>query len=133
MNILAKLGFNVHVQLPYGFLINYLKAFELDGDKRVVQKAWNYLNDGLRTNIYVCYQPTTIACAAIFLTTRQLEIKLPDKELWCGVFDADYSEILEISYKMMTLYDRGIKINLPLTKEELQKLIEPSKASRKHK
>jgi len=45
MQILKRLGFNVHVVLPYGTLINYLRVLGLIGKKEVVQRAWGYLND----------------------------------------------------------------------------------------
>ncbi|KAJ3078585.1 hypothetical protein HK102_004384 [Quaeritorhiza haematococci] len=45
INILAKLGFNVHVQHAYGFMINYLKILNLADNREFAQKAWNYLND----------------------------------------------------------------------------------------
>ena len=33
------------------------------------------MNDALRTNVFVRYQPETIACACIFLSARQLKVK----------------------------------------------------------
>lgn len=45
MQILKKLGFNVHVQLPYGLMVNYLKVLELTDHETIPQKAWGYLND----------------------------------------------------------------------------------------
>jgi hypothetical protein len=46
MQILRKLGFHVHVQLPYNLMINYLRILGLEDDEKVTKKAWNYLNDG---------------------------------------------------------------------------------------
>lgn len=45
MQILKRLGFNVHVVLPYGTLVNYLRVLELTSRGDVVSKAWGYLND----------------------------------------------------------------------------------------
>jgi len=45
MQILKRLGFNVHVVLPYGTLVNYLRVLELIGREEVVERAWGYLND----------------------------------------------------------------------------------------
>ncbi|CAG8447153.1 5639_t:CDS:2 [Scutellospora calospora] len=45
MQILKKLGFNVHVQLPYGLMVNYLKVLELTEHETIPQRAWGYLND----------------------------------------------------------------------------------------
>lgn len=45
MQILKRLGFNVHVVLPYGTLINYLRVLGLMNQKDACAKAWGYLND----------------------------------------------------------------------------------------
>jgi len=45
MQILKRLGFNVHAVLPYGTLINYMRVLELTGRTEVVERAWGYLND----------------------------------------------------------------------------------------
>jgi hypothetical protein len=45
MQILKRLGFNVHVVLPYGTLINYLRVLGLTSRKDACAKAWGYLND----------------------------------------------------------------------------------------
>lgn len=34
----------------------------------------NYMNDSLRTNVFVKFQPETIACACIFLAARALQV-----------------------------------------------------------
>lgn len=46
MQILKHLGFHVHVQLPYGVLINYLRILGQEENQAVASRAWNYLNDG---------------------------------------------------------------------------------------
>ena len=45
MQILKRLGFNVHVVLPYGTLVNYLRVLGLVNRDDVSQKACGYLND----------------------------------------------------------------------------------------
>jgi signal recognition particle receptor subunit alpha len=45
MQILKRLGFNVHVVLPYGTLINYLQVLGLIKHENACPKAWGYLND----------------------------------------------------------------------------------------
>ena len=45
MQILKRLGFNVHVVLPYNTLVNYLRLLGLGSNKEVCSKAWGYLND----------------------------------------------------------------------------------------
>lgn len=51
MQILKRLGFQVHVVLPYGTLINYLRVLGLTSREGVCNRAWGYLNDA-----YACIQ-----------------------------------------------------------------------------
>jgi cyclin L len=45
MQVLKRLGFNVHVVLPYGTLINYLRVLDLTSREDACTRAWGYLND----------------------------------------------------------------------------------------
>ena len=45
MQVLKRLGFNVHVVLPYGTLINYLRVLDLTSRADACTRAWGYLND----------------------------------------------------------------------------------------
>ena len=46
MQILKKLAFNVHVQLPYAIMVNYLRVLDLTDHSTIPQRAWSFLNDG---------------------------------------------------------------------------------------
>ena len=45
MQILKRLGFNVHVVLPYGTLVSYLRVLGLMDRDDACRKAWGYIND----------------------------------------------------------------------------------------
>lgn len=45
MQLLKRLGFDVHVTLPYGTLVNYMRVLNLLEDTKACQMAWCYLND----------------------------------------------------------------------------------------
>ncbi|KAK9709946.1 hypothetical protein K7432_008695 [Basidiobolus ranarum] len=130
MQILTKLAFNVQVQLPYGLLINYIRSLDLTNHPSFPQVAWNYLNDSLRTNVYVCYQPPTIACAMIFLAARTCQIKLPLSPPWWEVFDASIEDMENISGHILNVYRKKLPSNLPLTSSELEEYV---KNARRHR
>ncbi|KAI8368446.1 cyclin-like protein [Choanephora cucurbitarum] len=119
MQILRKLGFIVHVQLPYNLMINYLRILGLEEHRAITRRAWNYLNDGLRTTIYVTHEPSTIACAAIWLACLEESVKLPTdlgKEWWL-LFDVDSVHFKNAAAHIKRLYYRKLdKANLPLYK-----------------
>ncbi|KAJ3179754.1 Cyclin-L1 [Gaertneriomyces sp. JEL0708] len=121
LHILVKLGFNVHVQHPHGFMINYLQSLGLAGNDKLAQMAWNYMNDGLRTNIYVLYQPSDIACASIFLAARQCGTVLPTQAEWWTLFDSRLEDLMNIAGTIISLYQFGVKRHLPVTLEGLRK------------
>lgn len=49
--------------LIYQFSFNFLSFF-----------CRNYMNDSFRTEVFVRFQPETIACACIYLAARQLQV-----------------------------------------------------------
>ncbi|KAI8384778.1 cyclin-like protein [Radiomyces spectabilis] len=110
MQILKRLGFNVHVQLPYGTMINYLRILGLEEHDTVPKKAWNYLNDALRTHVYTNYTMPTIACGAIWLACRDQQVKLPTTPggEWWLLFDAQPSEFQNVAAHIQRLYHRKL-------------------------
>ncbi|KAL1920926.1 uncharacterized protein VTP21DRAFT_11561 [Calcarisporiella thermophila] len=131
MHILKRLGFDVHVRLPYGLMFNYLQVLELESHKELPQRAWNYLNDGLRTNIYVCYQPPTIASAVIWLAARELGVKLPTNPPWWEVFDTTLEDMQVIAIRLKRLYLRLPQRNLPLSVEEMEQYLTATYGNRR--
>ncbi|KAJ3397384.1 Cyclin-L1 [Lobulomyces angularis] len=116
--VLSKLGFNVQVHHPHSFLINYLRSLNLSENYELSQLSWNYMNDCLRTNVVVCYQPSSIACSVIYLACRILKIKLPTNPPWWEVYDVFEGDLIDISKHILALYEIEIDYSLPLTVSE---------------
>ncbi|KAF6718788.1 Cyclin-L1 [Oryzias melastigma] len=104
--VLKELGFCVHVKHPHKLIVMYLQVLECEKNQPLVQTAWNYMNDSLRTNVFVRFQPETIACACIYLAARVLQIPLPSKPHWYLLFGANEDEIKEICVTTLRLYTR---------------------------
>uniref|UniRef100_A0A3B3BFB7 Cyclin L1a n=1 Tax=Oryzias melastigma TaxID=30732 RepID=A0A3B3BFB7_ORYME len=104
--VLKELGFCVHVKHPHKLIVMYLQVLECEKNQPLVQTAWNYMNDSLRTNVFVRFQPETIACACIYLAARVLQIPLPSKPYWYLLFGANEDEIKEICVTTLRLYTR---------------------------
>ncbi|KAI8989585.1 cyclin-like protein [Pilobolus umbonatus] len=124
MQILRKLGFHVQVQLPYNLMINYLRILGLEDHDQITRRAWNYLNDGLRTTIYVTHEPPTIACAAIWLACRDEQLKLPCHlgHEWWLLFDVDYVNFKNAAAHIRRLYYRTLdRLELPLYTKEIDR------------
>ncbi|XP_040843696.1 cyclin-L2 isoform X2 [Ochotona curzoniae] len=104
--VLKELGFCVHVKHPHKIIVVYLQVLECERNQHLVQTAWNYMNDSLRTDVFVRFPPESIACACIYLAARTLEIPLPNRPHWFLLFGATEEEIQEICIKILQLYTR---------------------------
>ncbi|PKU37640.1 cyclin-l1 isoform x1 [Limosa lapponica baueri] len=104
--VLKELGFCVHVKHPHKIIVMYLQVLECERNQTLVQTAWNYMNDSLRTNVFVRFQPETIACACIYLAARALQIPLPTRPHWFLLFGTTEEEIQEICLTTLKLYTR---------------------------
>uniref|UniRef100_A0A8D0SXV3 Cyclin L2 n=2 Tax=Sus scrofa TaxID=9823 RepID=A0A8D0SXV3_PIG len=118
--VLKELGFCVHVKHPHKIIVMYLQVLECERNQPLVQTAWNYMNDSLRTDVFVRFQPESIACACIYLAARTLEIPLPNRPHWFLLFGATEEEIQEICLKILQLYTRK-KVDLTQLESEVEK------------
>lgn len=64
------------------------------------------MNDSLRTDVFVRYQPETVACACIYLTARKLKLPLPKSPAWYTLFGSTEREIRDICVRILKLYNR---------------------------
>ncbi|KAJ6606516.1 cyclin-like protein [Mycena vulgaris] len=131
MQILKRLGFNVHVVLPYGTLINYLRVLGLTGEEAACTRAWGYLNDALQTPVYALYPVPTIVSAAILLTTRHLQIALPSAppNCWWELFDAAWEDVWSVCGHIMRLYrarspEDTLRVVRMVNKKEVRRWLE---------
>ncbi|XP_053546503.1 cyclin-L2 isoform X2 [Bombina bombina] len=131
--VLKELGFCVHVKHPHKIIVMYLQVLECERNKHLVQTSWNYMNDSLRTDVFVRFNPETIACACIYLAARILEISLPNRPHWFLLFGASEEDIKEICYQILRLYIRKKEeLSVLESKVEKRKLsIEEAKAKAK--
>uniref|UniRef100_A0A1I7UBU3 CYCLIN domain-containing protein n=1 Tax=Caenorhabditis tropicalis TaxID=1561998 RepID=A0A1I7UBU3_9PELO len=124
--ILATLGFVVHVKHPHRLIVAYGYSLGITNSRPdILQKSWNYMNDGLRTDIFMRYKPETIACACIFLAARTVEdpLALPSSPFhWFEAFDASDRDVEAIALQLVNLYARRRFPNWPCIKAELETL-----------
>lgn len=73
---------------------------------KLLQMAWNCINDSLRTDVSLRYSSETIACAAIFISARKLHVPLPRNPYWFEVLGVEETDIHGWCYRIMALYNR---------------------------
>ncbi|KAG7477603.1 hypothetical protein MATL_G00071410 [Megalops atlanticus] len=102
--VLKELGFCVHVKHPHKIIVMYLQVLECEKNTKLVQMAWNYMNDSLRTDVFLRFSAETVACACIYLSARSLQIPLPDQPPWFLLFGATEEDLREICRRILRLY-----------------------------
>merc|ERR550539_2311929 len=128
--VLKELGFCVHVKHPHKIIVMYLKWLELDSFRELLQMSWNFMNDSLRTDVFVRYPPETIAVACIYLSARKLKVALPQKPSWFAVLAVEEDDIKACCYSMICLYNRK-KPNQDELEAEVDKLRRKQEQSRR--
>lgn len=104
--LLERLGFNTCVELPHKFLLNYLNVLQLAKNEEMVQMAWNYANDCMRTVACVRFAPEALATASIFRAAFTLNISMHEEPIpWWTLFDATYEDIEYICWLLTQLYE----------------------------
>jgi cyclin T len=89
--LLQTIGFDMKVEHPYKHLLQYMK--KINGEKKLAQTAWNFVNDSLRTTLCLQYPPDKIAAAAIYLASRYLESPLPSQPDPQSIFRTDQTTV----------------------------------------
>ena len=77
----------------------------LEGDKRLSQCAWNYLNDSCRLDISLRYRAQDIACAAVWMAIQKNDYGLPQDIPWWNIMGSNLEVILSIAAEILHLYD----------------------------
>jgi hypothetical protein len=64
------------------------------------------MNDALRSDVFMRFNPETVACACIFLSARRLGICLPKQPNWFSLFKVTEKDIVHVCKKVLRLYTR---------------------------
>ena len=122
--VLKELGFCVHIKHPHKLIVMYMQLLGFEQHDKFVQMSWNFMNDSLRTDGFVRYQPETIACACMYLSARKLNIPLPKKPSWYEILNVEEDDIRDCCYRIISLYQRSKPVQ-----EELEKVVDSLKAA----
>ncbi|EYB88857.1 hypothetical protein Y032_0240g3344 [Ancylostoma ceylanicum] len=94
--LLQTMKFDLQVDLPYQYLIDYSKKFKLTKPEinSLVHTSWTFVNDSSFTVLCLIWEPQVIAVALLHLsiTVRKVNIGLP--ECWWDEYIANLSNSL---------------------------------------
>jgi len=104
--LLKELGFCVHVKHPHKFIVTLLQVLGYGKNDSLLQSSWNYMNDCLRTDVFVRHTPETIACSCIYLSARILRVPFPSRPRWFEIFDIKEEDIQDVCGRILAIYAR---------------------------
>lgn len=100
--LLKTIKFDLQIDHPYRFLIEYAKCLKSTGavpKEQIVQKAWNFLNDSLELTICLQWEPEIIAVAMMYLACKMTLYdvtdwrgKTPEHQKWWDLFVKDMTK-----------------------------------------
>ncbi|KAK6108805.1 Cyclin N-terminal domain family protein [Brugia pahangi] len=112
--LLQTIKFDLHVDHPYTFLLQYQKVFKLDREKKqtVLQNAWTFVNDSISTTLCLMWEPEVIAISLIYMALKMTKLDNCDwvdrqpGEQWWDQFVANLtSDMMEdVCHKVLDYY-----------------------------
>ncbi|KAF7997326.1 hypothetical protein HCN44_005603 [Aphidius gifuensis] len=81
--LLQTIKFDLQVEHPYSYLLEYAKCLKGDKNKlqKMVQMAWTFANDSLCTTLCLQWEPEIIAVALLYLAGKLSKFEVVD---WNG-------------------------------------------------
>ncbi|VDK46114.1 unnamed protein product [Anisakis simplex] len=112
--LLQTIKFDLHVDHPYTYLLQYQKVFKLDREKKqtVLQNAWTFVNDSMSTTLCLIWEPEVVAISLIYMALKMTKLDGVDwidrqpGEQWWDQFVANLtSDMMEdVCHKVLDYY-----------------------------
>lgn len=137
LEILAKTGFDLSIELPYKYIDamqEYFKQY-LRNSERLIEITYYYINDSFKTPLCLYYHPMKIALAVMLLLNWRHEVQLvetKDKIQWFRILDKsiELTEIEEIAKVLLNMYSlfnpKESRLNVKSPEKALEVLIAKS-------
>lgn len=118
--ILKNLGFCVRSSHPHKLITIYhaamMNAFDKEkmlwserDRRKLVQSAWNFCNDSLRSDVFVQHPREAVACTCYEMAINETQTPFPrssDNRPWYYLFNITDEQINEIRTTILSLYRR---------------------------
>jgi len=122
--VLRTLAFELTIDLPYHYLLNYCNAVNVH--PAFVQVALCIMNDSLISTVCLQYKPHEIACACIYLAAKFLNVHVPhgSERTWWQAFDGNIDHIEGICSQVLELYENGLNEEIYSGTQSWMKLVD---------
>ena len=133
--LLHTIAFDLDIDHPHPHIVQLVTRVRVSDkakNKELVQSAWHFVNDSLRTNLCLQHEPRDIACAAVYLAGKVIDFPqggdatadgaaatasaavgagdaaaqgaVPCR--WAGLFGIETSKLYDICTQILELYER---------------------------
>jgi len=116
LEILYLTGFDLNIDLPYIYIEKLKPYFQqyLPKSEKLVEIAYNFINDSFKLPVCLYYSPLKIALAAVYLLNHHFKVDLVDTKSgtkWYHLIDSDTNiqEIKELAGLMNSIYQLSSK------------------------
>ncbi len=128
--LLEAICFDLSLEPPYKTLFDLLVFFREEGNKRLRNAAWAFVNDSCLSMLCLLFPSRTIAASALYAAAKHCDVSFPDDESgrpWWDVAGVDPKSIQKAVNFMAGVYenaplrsgrDAGIYERTPLDGDE---------------
>lgn len=131
--LLQIIAFDMHLEHPYKFLMKYRNLIPgpPENIRQLVQIAWNFVNDSLRTTLALQHDARTTAVAALYLAFKFLKMQAPEgRPWWLDLHASATQDTLEdISNCILDLYNQDEEKKKEAAKEPTAIASQPNTAA----
>ncbi|KAJ6246974.1 hypothetical protein M0813_02230 [Anaeramoeba flamelloides] len=102
--ILNQIGFDLQIEHPFKFLLNYSNTLKCS--PKLIQKAWNFLNDCFMIDVCIKYPSPLLAVSCLFISSEILGETIFEKQNlsnW-NLFNTTIEDITKVSQEILSLY-----------------------------
>ncbi|KAL8874075.1 MAG: hypothetical protein Q9174_000546 [Haloplaca sp. 1 TL-2023] len=108
--LLEALCFDLTLEPPYKILFEYLNYFEVNGNRRLRNSAWAFINDSCLTTLCLQYPSRTIAASALYAAAKHCHTDISDDEYgrpWWEAIGVDIKAIKRACNYLATVYENA--------------------------
>ncbi|KAI9808953.1 MAG: Cyclin- protein fam58a [Pycnora praestabilis] len=105
--LLEAMCFDLSLEPPYKTLYNFLVYFGEDGNKKLRNAAWAFVNDSNLTMLCLLFTSRTIAAAALYCAAKHCSVAFADQDgrPWWEVVGVGLKDIRRACNHMATVYE----------------------------
>ncbi|KAL8637594.1 MAG: hypothetical protein Q9226_009107 [Calogaya cf. arnoldii] len=107
--LLEALCFDLTLEPPYKILFDFLNHFRENGNRRLRNSAWAFINDSCMTTLCLQFSSRTIAASALYAAAKHCHTEIPDDDEgrpWWDVIGIDIKTVKQACNSLAAVYEQ---------------------------